>query len=117
MKRLGDLISGTFRETDVCCRLGGDEFVVAGKGDEATLLTAIERLQQQASVPVTSMSPAMPLEYSLGYTLSRRGSQFSLQELVEKADTIMYQAKRKKKEANILSILTPPLGVLTSSAA
>jgi diguanylate cyclase (GGDEF)-like protein len=103
LKQLAALINTTFRETDVVGRLGGDEFVVAGKGDDQSLKIALDRLQQQADTPTSSLA----LDFSSGYVVSRRGSARSLDELVEQADAIMYDAKRNKKQALTAELLTP----------
>jgi diguanylate cyclase (GGDEF)-like protein len=107
LKQLATLINTTFRETDVVGRLGGDEFVVAGKGDDQSLKIALDRLQQQADTPTRSLA----LDFSSGYVVSRRGSARSLDELVEQADAIMYDAKRNKKQAFTAELLTPSLSI------
>jgi diguanylate cyclase (GGDEF)-like protein len=106
LKQLAALIDRTFRETDVVGRLGGDEFIVAGKGNDASLRIALDRLHRESHVAATSVA----LEFSFGYVISHRGSANSLEELVEQADAIMYEAKRKKKQA-------PTLGILSQSGA
>ena len=111
LKQLAGLIDRTFRETDVVGRLGGDEFVVAGKGDHISLQNAIERLQQQSTIPATDLAPAVKLEFSYGYVVSHRGSSSSLDDLVEQADAIMYETKRKKKQPSTATASNPSFEV------
>jgi diguanylate cyclase (GGDEF)-like protein len=99
LKRLGQLLDRTFRETDVVARLGGDEFVVAGRADEPALSIALARLRRAAVQLAADSTTPQPLEFSLGYVVSEPDSRASLDELVERADAVMYEAKRQKKLA------------------
>lgn len=96
LKQLSRLIENAFRETDVVGRLGGDEFVVAGRADAIDLAAATERLHALAAstLDVTGLHP---ISFSLGYVISSHDSTETLDALIERADTIMYQSKRDKK--------------------
>ena len=117
LKQLATLIDQSFRDTDVIGRLGGDEFVVAGKGNGASLQTALDRMQQQARISAAADTSAGPLEFSFGYVSSQRGSPYSLDDLVEQADVIMYNAKRSKKEALASGLSTPALNAASHAIA
>lgn len=99
LRSLGELLSRNFRETDVVARLGGDEFVVGGRADEPALSIALARLRGTAAALIEDRSAPYALEFSLGYVISEPGSNASLDQLVERADAIMYEAKRRKKQA------------------
>jgi diguanylate cyclase (GGDEF)-like protein len=92
-----DLIKASFRETDVVGRIGGDEFAVAGQLTHAAIVEAAERLEAQASLTRASASDTMPISLSIGYVTAGADSEQTLDELLEKADAIMYNQKRRKK--------------------
>jgi diguanylate cyclase (GGDEF)-like protein len=97
LRSMAALIENTFRETDVIGRIGGDEFVIAGRVDAHNADNPVRRLQE-ASILENSM-PGRPfsLNYSFGYVLSDETQSASLEQLIQKADGIMYEAKRAKK--------------------
>jgi diguanylate cyclase (GGDEF)-like protein len=99
LRRLAELLSRNFRETDVVARLGGDEFVVAGRADEPALSIALSRFRRSAAELAADRSTPHPLDFSLGYVISESHGNSSLDQLVERADAVMYDAKRKKKGA------------------
>jgi diguanylate cyclase (GGDEF)-like protein len=92
---LAQILEQTFRETDVIGRLGGDEFVVAGRADAIDLDIAATRLEETAAQ--ANQQGGYPISFSLGYVNSRPRDSESLEHLIERADSIMYEAKRKKK--------------------
>jgi diguanylate cyclase (GGDEF)-like protein len=97
LQELASLLQNTFRETDVIARLGGDEFVVAGKGGPEKIMTTLTRLEQAAFAYNAVPSRPYPLSFSLGYVTADRDSAETLEELLQRADSIMYEAKRTKK--------------------
>jgi len=107
LKQIAALMEQTFRETDVISRLGGDEFVVAGRADAIDLVAATLRLNESAASAVGAGSDLYPVSFSLGYVISARGSGETLDELIEQADHIMYQAKRDKKRAVAHGVFAP----------
>jgi diguanylate cyclase (GGDEF)-like protein len=99
LQQLANILEQTFRETDVIGRLGGDEFVVAGRADLIDLGIATRRLEEVAATLNAGDGDAFPITFSLGYVISEPDSRDSLETLIERADTIMYQAKRDKKRS------------------
>jgi diguanylate cyclase (GGDEF)-like protein len=97
LRSVAGLIDHTFRETDVIGRIGGDEFAIAGRVDAHSVDDPVRRLQE-AALRENSM-PGRPysLNFSVGYALSDARQFDSLEELLQKADEIMYEAKRAKK--------------------
>ncbi len=97
LARLGKLISGLIRASDLAGRLGGDEFALfvedltgkaAGEKGKA-LLKAAEALQEQ------SADADRPLALSIGIaTFDPKGSE-GLKSLFARADKAMYAAKRR----------------------
>ncbi|WP_319547857.1 GGDEF domain-containing protein [Desulfogranum marinum] len=86
-----------FRAKDVVIRLGGDEFVVIIEDcDEQQAETLLRRLQQNMSAVDTTLHD-VELSMSIGYFVTE-SEEDSLEEMVHKADSKMYEHKRIKKE-------------------
>jgi diguanylate cyclase (GGDEF)-like protein len=97
LRSVAGLIEHTFRETDVIGRIGGDEFVIAGRVDAQSVDDPVRRLEE-AAIRENNM-PGRPysLSFSVGYALSEGTQPDSLEQLLQKADRIMYEAKRARK--------------------
>lgn len=103
--RLGDralietarILKDTFRESDVIARIGGDEFAVlipGATGNDAAnlsrrLLTRLKALNEQGERPFL-------LSISLGAAFYDPASPGTIDELLTKADQLMYQQKRRR---------------------
>lgn len=92
-----ELLKESFRETDVIGRIGGDEFAVAGQLDHAAILEAARRLEEQAPLSSNESRHGMALSLSIGHVTASSHSHLSLEELLAKADAMMYDKKRRKK--------------------
>ena len=91
---LAATISGATRASDMCCRYGGDEFVVilpTTRASEAAMLA--ERLGRAAA---ESQPDGLRVTLSIGVA-SCEDFPTTAQELLEKADAAMYQAKKAGK--------------------
>jgi len=97
LQQLANILEKTFRESDIVGRLGGDEFVVAGRADLIDLGIATQRLDAIAETLNSTDPEAYPITFSLGYVIADPDSHESLETLIERADAIMYNAKRNKK--------------------
>jgi diguanylate cyclase (GGDEF)-like protein len=103
----GDLLSSTFRETDVIGRIGGDEFAVAGQFTENEISEIAQLLKQSAVLRSAEKDRQYPLSFSTGFVTCAQNSRLSLNDLLSKADRAMYQEKRQKKSRSqgpVLSI-------------
>lgn len=103
----GDLLSSTFRETDVIGRIGGDEFAVAGQFTHDEIAEIAQLLQQSAVLRSADKDRQYPLSFSIGFVTCTQNSRLSLNDLLSKADRAMYQEKRQKKSRSqdpVLSI-------------
>ncbi len=92
-----ELLKASFRESDVVARIGGDEFAVAGQLTHAAIEEAAERLEAQTALTRRHNSETVPISLSIGYVTASPGVAETLDQLLEKADAIMYNQKRRKK--------------------
>jgi diguanylate cyclase (GGDEF)-like protein len=93
----GEILTATFRETDVLGRVGGDEFAVAGEFSQTAISIAAERLQAACALRNREPGRQFPLSFSVGFGSSVEHENESLKDLLAKADQAMYQEKRRKK--------------------
>ena len=98
LQEMADLLTSTFRELDVVARLGGDEFVVAGNAAVTDISAAITRLEAAAWQANAACMRPYHLSYSIGLSMSGTRCTESLDTLLERADKIMYDAKRARKQ-------------------
>lgn len=91
------LLMEVFRESDVIGRIGGDEFVVlltnAAKTDSPDVLA---RLQDALSTFNHRADRTYPLTYSVEVVEYDPEMHHSIGELLQEADTLMYQNKRRQ---------------------
>jgi len=93
-----ELMKINFRKSDLFARLGGDEFVVLLTGttgaDAKTALAkfsrALEKLNEEAGSGYT-------LQYSAGIVDVAKGSGHSIHHLLNMADSLMYENKKRTK--------------------
>ncbi|MFA6807467.1 MAG: diguanylate cyclase [Eubacteriales bacterium] len=95
-------LKGCFRELDIVARIGGDEFaVLIPNGDQkiADVFTRrISAMAEKISIEGQLKDLGIVLSISVGYSISR-GVPFNLNDLLQEADTAMYEEKaRMKKE-------------------
>ncbi|QCN96415.1 diguanylate cyclase [Azospirillum argentinense] len=95
---IGGLLTNGVRPGDLPGRLGGDEFVLwLGRTDEAQAVAVAERLLAgMAALRHLSAGPDKPLGLSIGIAVHRVGRE-TVQELTDRADSAMYDAKKRGK--------------------
>ncbi|HEY7783758.1 MAG TPA: diguanylate cyclase [Pyrinomonadaceae bacterium] len=115
IRQVADILRYTFRDSDVIGRLGGDEFAILGAvtEDGAGLLTL--RLQENLRYYNQHSGRAYKLALSVGTTCVNVNDDVDIEELIERADEIMYREKRRKKTgplAEPAQITDPPVSVV-----
>jgi diguanylate cyclase (GGDEF)-like protein len=94
LREVADLLTGSFRGSDLVARLGGDEFVVVAL-DTAFRDGAIPEQRLRAKVAARNASTERPYQLSLtfGFSLFEPDEPCQLWELVARADREMYVRK------------------------
>ena len=100
LKRVAAVLREAFRETDILGRLGGDEFaVLVNEGSRALQSALEERLRAALQKQNAMHAGAPPLSLSTGVLLCDMAmcSGKAIEDLLERADGLMYAHKRRKK--------------------
>ena len=95
---LANILKDTLRESDVIARIGGDEFVVYPM--ETTSLSAEiieERLDKYIGIHNEKSNNNYKLLVSVGITIYDPESSDTIDTLLSKADSLMYEKKAQKK--------------------
>jgi diguanylate cyclase (GGDEF)-like protein len=105
---VAERLSGAIRSGDLLARLAGDEFVVLAKdvlaGAELDQLAG--RLAGAFADPVQLGDSAVPVRASIGTTLFTAGQ--TSEEILHRADTAMYEAKREAAHRSLLAGVPGP---------
>ncbi|WP_373532414.1 GGDEF domain-containing protein [Vampirovibrio sp.] len=109
LKELGALITQNVRESDVAARYGGEEFALilpeTGQIDAYELL---ERLRAMIERTVYCL-PDNPITATISVGVAQLDlDEAKGYEIIEKADTNLYAAKRQGKNQVVYGTLTPP---------
>ena len=94
---VADVLRETFRETDLIARIGGDEFCVVASGEPDSDPTVLEGRLDEA---VAGAGTPLGLELSLSHgtvVTDWRGLE-DPDEVLTRADMLMYEAKRTRNE-------------------
>jgi diguanylate cyclase (GGDEF)-like protein/PAS domain S-box-containing protein len=107
--KLRDILIQQTRPTDLVSRLGGDEFAVFLNGADIGIAKnrADKFLQVAKQLSEFSASPDKPLGMSIGIAVLERNTTEPLDELLARADSAMYDAKRSGKGQYAIA---PPAG-------
>ena len=99
LKETACLLKETFREADLIARIGGDEFIVLAiqnsSGNDDRRLTT--RLQKNVKKWNKRKNFPFNLSLSIGISTYDHQSPCSLDELIDRADRLMYEEKRAKQ--------------------
>ena len=92
---LADILKKTFRESDIIARIGGDEFVVLLESTDENSETLLTRLHENVKDYNVKRSQ-YTLSVSLGTAQFDPEYPISIDELLSKADALMYAQKRRR---------------------
>ena len=94
-----DILRHTFRDSDIIARLGGDEFAIL-LVDPTDEKNVISRLEQNMADKNKVAGRLYELSMSIGVVRYDPDNPASIEELMNQADTLMYDRKQKKKQGN-----------------
>jgi diguanylate cyclase (GGDEF)-like protein len=96
LKKTAEVLLTVFRDTDLVARLGGDEFAVLALDCSAAGQVRINAHLDKVLRIVNDQGYPWRLSISVGTVQVDSRHQLSLNELLSKADTMMYEQKREK---------------------
>jgi diguanylate cyclase (GGDEF)-like protein len=92
-----DILRATFRESDVLARMGGDEFAVLALETSPLAADAlVDRLRRHVADRNSRGHRPYALSFSVGSTRHAAGTPCLLDELLARADGLMYEQKRRR---------------------
>ena len=95
---LANILRKTFRESDIVARIGGDEFVVLSEPTDENSEVVLTRLYENIKDHNAKRSRRYDLSISVGMTQFDPKHPVSIDELLSKADALMYAEKRKRRK-------------------
>jgi len=99
---VADVLTGTFRESDIIGRIGGDEFVVlATETDESSVEILATRLQE--NLEARNAKGGLRYRLSLSVGIARYDPKYpcSMDQLLTRADRAMYEQKQRNQKITI----------------
>lgn len=97
-----DVLREVFRESDIIARIGGDEFVIlAVDSDGAPPDALINRIHQRCILANLRRAHPYVLAMSAGSTEFDPDAPASLEELISRADRVMYAQKQSRQKRPI----------------
>src|SRR4030042_532996 len=91
---LANILKKTFRQSDIVARIGGDEFVVLSEPTDENGEIVLTRLYENIKDHNAKRSRCYALSISVGATQFDPNHPVSIDELLSKADALMYAQKR-----------------------
>jgi two-component system, cell cycle response regulator len=96
------VLRSSFRQCDILARIGGDEFVVLAVGTSESSEAALRaHLKQKIEAVNSQPNRKYPLSFSIGIVPCGAKVQSTVEDLLAKADALMYQDKRGKTSAGL----------------
>jgi diguanylate cyclase (GGDEF)-like protein/PAS domain S-box-containing protein len=92
-----DLLRSTFRDSDTIARLGGDEFAVL-LIDPADEKSVMHRLETNMQTRNSTGQRSYELSMSIGVVRFDPEQPSTIEELMNRADNLMYECKQRKKQ-------------------
>jgi diguanylate cyclase (GGDEF)-like protein len=104
LRRSADILRGNVREHDIAARLGGDEFALlltrTGKSQGEARARRLEEIFHAATCPWDGAS--LPLRASFG--AQAYGAEDDVTEALDRADALMYAAKRRDGKNRVVAL-------------
>jgi diguanylate cyclase (GGDEF)-like protein len=98
LTKTAELLTETFRSSDVLGRLGGDEFTVfAAVEPDGGVDSALARLNSKFATFNASKVAPYKLSISVGLAIMNPDQAETVEQLMARADQAMYENKRKRK--------------------
>lgn len=95
--RFANILTGTFRDSDIIGRLGGDEFVVL-MADATESDVASMRAHLQKNVEAHNLQKDLPaISFSMGVIRVFPDTGITMEELLSQADRAMYEHKMRRR--------------------
>jgi diguanylate cyclase (GGDEF)-like protein len=96
LKKVAEVLLTVFRDTDVAARMGGDEFAVLALDCSPSGLLRINAHFDKLLRAINASNSPWKLSISIGTLHVDAKHQLSIEELLRKADGMMYEQKRSK---------------------
>jgi diguanylate cyclase (GGDEF)-like protein len=94
---VASILKKVFRESDIIARVGGDEFAVLGIVTQKSSIRVFEsRLQEQIDIHNAYENRDYTIALSVGIACRDPENRYSIDELMSRADKLMYEHKRSK---------------------
>ena len=104
LKQVGEILKSSTRSNDTVCRIGGDEFaLLLPVTDHKALQQVLNRVFQ--NVALRNQAPSsrkFAISLSAGGAVCAQTGQ--LKDAIKEADSLMYQAKEKKKNRDYIDL-------------
>ena len=95
---VANILRKTFRESDIIARIGGDEFaILAVEASQNSAEVLVDRLQENVEAHNVKGERPYKLSISIGLARFDPTAPCSLEELLGRADKLMYKHKRTKQ--------------------
>ncbi|HEX4476689.1 MAG TPA: GGDEF domain-containing protein [Polyangiaceae bacterium] len=109
-----DVLRATFRASDIVARLGGDEFVALLLEAGAEQIDIFSnRIQREITMRNAKGDRRYRLSASVGGAVYESSHPETIEGLLAKADALMYEQKRRRRNGPLLSM---PVGPPTDDA-
>ena len=109
LMRTAEVLKEAFRSSDIIARLGGDEFVLlASVGADESAESLTERLQQKIDLANAQRNRPYDLSISIGVAHYDPDEACTIEELMGRADRVMYEEKRKKRTLQPVKLRLEP---------
>jgi diguanylate cyclase (GGDEF)-like protein len=92
-----DILKQTFRESDIIARIGGDEFAVLALDASEPAEKVLLRLEEQINYHNVLPNHHYTISLSVGAVIYDPEIPCSLDELMSKADRLMYEQKKARR--------------------